>query len=92
MFYIHVCNYIDRTTIIIAHRLSTIQNADQIYVLDKGRVIEEGTHESLMIKEEGKYQTMVKQQHVEGMDDDIDHSTTMEQMEEDQRSIGLLRI
>ncbi|CAF1052606.1 unnamed protein product [Rotaria sordida] len=40
-----------RTTIVIAHRLTTIQNAHQIYVLDNGTVIEQGTHEILIAKE-----------------------------------------
>ena len=44
----------DKTTLIIAHRLSTAANADNIIVLDKGIIIEEGTHESLLI-EKGKY-------------------------------------
>jgi ABC-type transport system involved in Fe-S cluster assembly fused permease/ATPase subunit len=44
----------DKTTLIIAHRLSTAANADNIIVLDKGIIIEEGTHESLLL-EKGKY-------------------------------------
>lgn len=40
----------DRTTIVIAHRLSTIENADLIVVMDKGRIIEQGTHAALLAK------------------------------------------
>ena len=40
----------NRTTLVIAHRLSTIENADQVIVLSKGRVIEQGTHDDLLMK------------------------------------------
>lgn len=49
-----------KTTIVIAHRLSTIQNADKIFVLDKGRVAEEGTHKEL-INSRGIYNGLVLQ-------------------------------
>jgi len=42
-----------RTTIVIAHRLTTIRNADKIAVVDKGRIVEEGSHDELMAKGEG---------------------------------------
>lgn len=45
----------DRTAIVIAHRLSTIRKADKIIVMDKGQVIEEGTHTSLLSKEGAYY-------------------------------------
>jgi ATP-binding cassette, subfamily B, heavy metal transporter len=44
----------DKTTLIIAHRLSTAANADNIIVLDRGSIVEQGTHESLLL-EKGKY-------------------------------------
>ena len=40
----------DRTTLVIAHRLSTIINADQIIVLDDGKIVESGNHEELLLK------------------------------------------
>ncbi len=49
-----------RTSIIIAHRLSTILNADRIIVMEKGQIIEEGTHESLLARG-GKYGQLYKQ-------------------------------
>jgi ATP-binding cassette, subfamily B, bacterial len=51
-----------RTSIIIAHRLATIRDADQIYVLDNGQIIEQGTHESLSSMEEGIYNSLAKLQ------------------------------
>jgi len=50
-----------RTTLIIAHRLSTIKNADMIYVLKKGKVIENGTHEQLLSLN-GSYKKMYETQ------------------------------
>ncbi|MDC0230285.1 ABC transporter ATP-binding protein/permease, partial [Deltaproteobacteria bacterium] len=52
---------ISRTTLIIAHRLSTVRNADQIIVLDKGHIIETGTHKELF-KNNGLYRKLISKQ------------------------------
>ena len=51
----------DKTVIIVAHRLSTVKNADNIVVLDKGRIVEEGTHAELVAKK-GYYYELVHNQ------------------------------
>ena len=51
----------NRTTIAIAHRLSTIRDANQIIVLDKGNIIEQGNHDEL-IEKKGTYYQMYRLQ------------------------------
>ncbi|MEL6160971.1 MAG: ABC transporter ATP-binding protein [Cyanobacteria bacterium J06554_11] len=60
----------DRTTLVIAHRLSTVQNADQIAVLDQGRVVETGTHFELLNKD-GYYSKLCAIQFSEKAKDDL---------------------
>jgi ABC-type multidrug transport system fused ATPase/permease subunit len=50
------------TVVIIAHRLSTVKDADRVYVLEEGRVIEEGTYHDLRARENGQFREMVEMQ------------------------------
>jgi len=52
----------NRTTIAIAHRLSTLRKADRLVVLDKGQIVEQGTHEELVGKEDGLYAKLLRMQ------------------------------
>jgi ABC-type multidrug transport system fused ATPase/permease subunit len=52
----------NRTSIVIAHRLSTIRNSDKIVVLDRGVVVETGTHEDLMNNTTGLYRRLNEMQ------------------------------
>ena len=51
----------NRTTIVIAHRLSTIRNTDRICVIEKGQIVEQGTHDELLLRE-GRYQQLYEMQ------------------------------
>ena len=53
--------YKGKTVVVVAHRLSTVQNAHNIIVMDRGKIIEEGTHKELTEKK-GAYYTLVKNQ------------------------------
>ena len=50
------------TVIIVAHRLSTVRSADRIYVIKEGQVVEEGSHDDLIVNPDGAYSALIKRQ------------------------------
>jgi ATP-binding cassette subfamily B protein len=56
---------VGRTTIVIAHRLSTVRSLDRLLVFDKGRVVEEGTHDELVQRDGGIYRRLFERQALE---------------------------
>lgn len=58
---------VNRTSFVIAHRLSTVRNADRIYVLERGKVIEEGTHQQLL-DQDGEYAKLCRTAFLENED------------------------
>lgn len=52
---------VGRTVVVVAHRLSTVRNADNIIFMEKGKILEQGTHEELIAKN-GAYYNLVKEQ------------------------------
>jgi ATP-binding cassette subfamily B protein len=56
---------VGRTTIIIAHRLSTVRSLDRLLVFDKGEIVEEGTHETLVRLDGGIYRRLFERQALE---------------------------
>ncbi|MNI21412.1 Lipid A export ATP-binding/permease protein MsbA [compost metagenome] len=58
----------NKTIVIVAHRLSTVEHADQIIVLDQGKIVERGTHSELLIRK-GLYASLYEQDHRPGSKD-----------------------
>ncbi|KAL5632549.1 hypothetical protein ACGC1H_005482 [Rhizoctonia solani] len=88
-----------RTTITIAHRLSTIKDADQIYVMGDGMVLEQGTHNELLLNSSGHYATLVeaqklreeesKEQAAQQSDSDIDAATNASSADPNSEKAGV---
>jgi ATP-binding cassette subfamily B protein len=56
---------VGRTTLVVAHRLSTVRSLDRLLVLDKGRIVEEGSHDALIRLDRGLYRRLFERQALE---------------------------
>lgn len=81
----------DRTTIVIAHRLSTVKKADNIIVLAKGKVVQWGSHSSLMATVGGPYWLLVNSQQLE-MGEVDQHEGSTEVSKQENRTIDLMTL
>lgn len=80
----------DRTTITIAHRLSTVKKADNIIVMRKGKLVQQGTHEELMADEGGAYWKLATaQQLTMSFDDEYGYTPVLSEASE-KKSIDVL--
>ena len=77
-----------RTTLVIAHRLSTIHNADKIIVMQKGEVIEEGDHDSLM-KTQGAYFNLIQQKNLHQMEKETTRTLSCDGSFSDNLNVGI---
>lgn len=70
----------NRTTVMIAHRLASVRSADNIIVMGKGRILEQGTHDSLMSEPDGVYRQLIEAQQLTTDDSSDDSVSTKNQM------------
>lgn len=82
-----------RTTFIVAHRLSTVQHADQIFVLDKGMIVESGTHDQLLALQGQYYRLWHRKSTVDRLEDALKrYKSTTDQTASDEALISLSEI
>ncbi|KAI1491435.1 P-loop containing nucleoside triphosphate hydrolase protein [Biscogniauxia mediterranea] len=82
----------NRTTIMIAHRLSTVKKADNIVVLAKGKVVQWGTHESLMAAVGGPYWLLTNSQQLTMDEDKLQHDGVSDVTEVENRTMDLMTL